>query len=456
VANSRAYPTQELVDKKISEEDIQPFSFGRWTVSHNGIISNDNEIAEKFGIHRTTQTDTAVIPIALEQYFRDRPPLIHEVAEFFKNEVEGSFAMILYRTGDGDSSDRMFFVTNFMPLYYVWDSKKRIIYAFSEPEMAPAEFLIHRPLNDRYRFGQFGPYTVNEIVNDELVSADFRRHNTDMNKVIISFSGGNDSMVNARLYQALGYDVHLLHFKYGQRAETVEQWSSQIIATEWKMPLHIVDLREMFAQISKGSVLLNKDFNLPTEQRLFDAETTFSYIANRNMIFASIMGGLAEQIGARTAVVNINLGDSVYPDNNYTFMRQVENLFNYSLKPHTKVRFTSPLVNMEKHEIIRLGLFLNADFYNSVSCYYPELTGPEGTEVVNCGHCGCCLYRERAFKMVGTVDPQTYKEGGKRDWSDCTNLNGTYQKNSHDPLRMIPITTSERVVNILERVKLFI
>lgn len=407
VSNSRAYPTQELVQKQLGSEDLQPFESERFIVSHNGIISNDSRIATKFDITRPTQTDTYVIPWALDKFIQGEKSLdvMHQLVEFFRNEVEGSFAMIIW----DKKLLTMFFVTNFMPLYWILD-RRGVIYAASEPEMLDSHTDSWKTFTYTYlgisERGQFRPYSVSMFDSNGIISSEFRKEKTDPKKVVISFSGGNDSMVNARLYQSQGYQVNLLHFTYGQRAEALEKRAAEKIAANWGMPLHIVDVAPLFKQISRESVLLNPTFKIPDKDRLLDAESTYSYVANRNAIFGCIAAGLAEQINAGVTVINCNLGDSGYPDNNYPFMRSMENLFNYSLNWHTKVRFTSPLINLEKHEIIKLGLHLYGDFFNTVSCYYPstDLNG----NVVNCGACGCCLYRDRAFQMSGVWDPQGY------------------------------------------------
>lgn len=458
MTNSRAYPTQELVSKEITTTDIQPFASRRFVVTHNGIISNDREIAKKFNLtDLESETDTEVIPHALDKYIGNMSLPFQRISNFFRDEVQGSFAVVMYDMNEGT----MYFVTNFMPLYYTYDQTTGLFMVYSEPEMLPRSYV------DRgwmVQHGQFKPYTVNKFTLGGIQSLEFRKGNTNERKVLISFSGGNDSMVNARLYQAQGYDVELLHFTYGQRAEELELRAARVISEEWKMPLHVVDVKSLVKQISRESVLINPTFDLDPEKRLEDAQTTFSYISNRNAIFGCIAGGLAEQIGAGIAVINVNLGDSVYPDNNYTFMRAMENLFNYSLNWHTKVRFTSPLINLEKHEIIRLGLYLYGDFTNTVSCYYPRYDDKHG--VINCGKCGCCLYRERAFKMVGIQDPQPY--GDEPLYShEGVLLKGSYVSISHIPIPSVSDvantdmyrignTSTERIESILDRAVLFL
>ncbi len=451
VSNSRAYPTQEYIGN-ITESDQQPFESKRWVVTHNGIISNDVHIASKWDIERFSTVDASVIPDLLQHtVFGTGGRCMANLLDMFRRDVEGSFAMVLFDKVES----QMYAVTNFMPLYYSYDSYESIWYIYSEPEMFRQVSHCQINLNDKWKHGKFPPYTISTIDGGTLKTFSFRREINNPKKVLISFSGGNDSMVNARLYQSQGYDVNLIHFKYGQRAEEREEFATRKIAQNWKMGLHVVDVRSLFGQISKGSVLLNPTFTLPEGKRTLDMESTLSYVANRNAIFGNIAAGLAEQIGAGIVVVNANLGDSVYPDNNYPFLRTMEELFNYSLNWHSKVRFTSPLMNLEKHEIIKLGLYLSGDFFDTVSCYYPEWDEHAGG-VVNCGNCGCCLYRERAFKMTGVKDPQPYRKSTV-DWEKCAHLSSQYWEYAHQPFdSRMECEPDQKMKSILERAVLFL
>jgi len=62
----------------------------------------------------------------------------------------------------------------------------------------------------------------------------------------------------------------------------------------------------------------------------------------------------------------------------------------------------TPLINLTKAEIIRLGMENEAPFHLTSSCY-------RGGEEA-CGRCDSCLLRLRGFREAGYRDPISYKE----------------------------------------------
>jgi 7-cyano-7-deazaguanine synthase len=61
-----------------------------------------------------------------------------------------------------------------------------------------------------------------------------------------------------------------------------------------------------------------------------------------------------------------------------------------------QVRIETPLINLSKADIIRLGLDLEAPLYLSWSCY------EEGDHP--CGACDSCMLRARGFEEAGRPD----------------------------------------------------
>jgi 7-cyano-7-deazaguanine synthase len=69
------------------------------------------------------------------------------------------------------------------------------------------------------------------------------------------------------------------------------------------------------------------------------------------------------------------------------------------------VRIRTPLIDLTKAEIIRLGLSLGVDYSITQSCYDPT---PRGEA---CGRCDACQLRLRGFAEAGAVDPVRYVHG---------------------------------------------
>jgi 7-cyano-7-deazaguanine synthase len=90
---------------------------------------------------------------------------------------------------------------------------------------------------------------------------------------------------------------------------------------------------------------------------------------------------------------------SGYPDCRPEYYRA----FNQVVKLGTKdggIEIVTPLIQMRKSEIVRLGLELGAPFDLTWSCYSREDNA--------CGVCDSCVLRLRAFRDAGSVDPIPY------------------------------------------------
>jgi 7-cyano-7-deazaguanine synthase len=100
--------------------------------------------------------------------------------------------------------------------------------------------------------------------------------------------------------------------------------------------------------------------------------------------------------------VNI-LDYSGYPDCRPEFIAAFETLANLATKSGVlgsqKFKIHTPLINLTKAQIIRLGLQLGVDYSLTSSCYDPSATG------LPCGQCDSCLLRQKGFSENGVEDP---------------------------------------------------
>jgi 7-cyano-7-deazaguanine synthase len=382
LGNSRAMPEIEYLqgagDNVIN---LQPFENNEWIVVHNGGISNDWELRKKYDIKTKSKVDSAILPHLFSKV---------GIIEGLK-EIEGSYAIIAYNLKDKS----FWFGSNFMPLHYVITNKGEVIVA-SLREM----FTTHYDL-----IKEVPPYTLYRYANGRLDSFSLFRKEPNK-KVLVICSGGIDSTTTAYLYNFLGYQIHLLHFNYGQAAEKAETFSVKQISKHLKVPLIIYNARPLFKHFKKASLLLSQKKADPS-LAIKDAESTLSYVPNRNMIFASIAAALAEMHKIDTVALGAQQMDGIaYPDNNIPFIESLDKTLKYSLNWYTNVRFRAPFIHLIKHEIISIGLKLGVPYEYVTSCYYPKL---KNNKIISCGECGCCQFRLGAFAMLGVKDPGTFK-----------------------------------------------
>jgi len=391
----RAIPAAERVDGVNHERDTQPFIAGGIAVAHNGLISNDAELREELHLSDLSPVDTAVLPYL----FAQSGDYLEQV-----EKLEGSFALAVLDSMDA----KLRLATNFMPLWMYGDGG--CIYWGSDQRQSPDHL---------ERVPYHSVVTINLDTGEQHEARLLNELHPD--RVVVVCSGGMDSSTTAVLYKALGYEVDLVHFRYGQHAEEVEEWATAKLAEHLGVHRVSLEMRDVFAQASE-SLLLRAHGRMSEEERAklrhLDMESTMSYVGARNLVFSSIAMSIAESVGAATVALGLNIDDSSYPDNNVTFLDELTDVGSVALNWHKRVRIRAPFVHLTKKEILEVALAIGAPLDLHASCYYPEF---EGDGLAYCGACGCDKLREFSFRALGLIDPVPYR--GIRDWSGCQDVN---------------------------------
>jgi 7-cyano-7-deazaguanine synthase len=168
-------------------------------------------------------------------------------------------------------------------------------------------------------------------------------------------------------------------------------------------------LIEINPAVFGGSALTD---NIDVPKGRSDAEMTadipVTYVPARNTIFLSYALAWAEVLEAYDIFIGVTAVDySGYPDCRPEFIAAFEVLANLATKAGVegkKIRIHAPLLDLNKADIIKLGLILGVDYSLTHSCYDP---GPAGEA---CGECDTCKLRLKGFREAGMEDPATYKK----------------------------------------------
>jgi len=221
-------------------------------------------------------------------------------------------------------------------------------------------------------------------------------------RAVLCLSGGMDSSVCASL-AAKDFDVYAVHFSYGQRTEARELKSAQdvarLVGAKEFMHLRI----DLFRRIG-GSALTDAAIDVPVaaEEEAIGNEVPVTYVPFRNAHFLSAAVSWAEVLGAKTVFIGaVEQDSSGYPDCRPAYYEA----FNALIAKGTKegdIRVVTPLIEMRKSEIVRLGVELGAPLHVSWSCYSGEAAA--------CGVCESCALRLRAFRQAGCEDPIPYAQ----------------------------------------------
>jgi 7-cyano-7-deazaguanine synthase len=205
-------------------------------------------------------------------------------------------------------------------------------------------------------------------------------------KAIVLLSGGIDSTITLYLAKKLGHKCFALIFDYGQRHKR-EIRSAVAVARRAKVPFQIIKFNLPW----KGSSLLDPEKNIPTSRTLKEIPKKIpsTYVPARNTIFLSFALSYAEAIGASKIFIGANAIDfSGYPDCRPSYYRAFQKVVKVGTKKK-KIKVMTPLINMKKSEIIKLGLSLKAPLNLTWSCY----AGGKKP----CGVCDSCKIRAKGF-----------------------------------------------------------
>lgn len=223
-----------------------------------------------------------------------------------------------------------------------------------------------------------------------------------ISNAVVLLSGGLDSATTLALAKAQGFIVHALSVYYGQRND-IELKSAKNIANLINIHEHKIinlDLR-LFGKSS-----LTDDI-LPDKHGSYGANIPNTYVPARNTILLALALAFAESIEANNIFLGANIHDySGYPDCRPDYINAFSVMANLATKAAllgNKININTPLINLTKAEIIKLGLSLGLDYSLTHSCYNP-------IDGLACKECSSCFYRHKGFIEAGIKDPTLYYE----------------------------------------------
>ena len=233
-----------------------------------------------------------------------------------------------------------------------------------------------------------------------------------MKKAIILLSGGLDSSVTAYIAQKQGFKLSALSFLYGQQHDKEIQ-AAKNIASSLSIKDHVFFELDL-SQFGGSSLLKNSGQPISTPNHLSEIGKTIpnTYVPARNTIFLSIALSYAETKNADAIFTGVTAMDySGYPDCRPEYIQAFQTLANLATKKTVTghpISIETPLIHLNKAEIISQGQKLNVPFQLTWSCY-------NGREKA-CGTCDSCQLRLQGFQQAHIDDPLDYES--LPDWYD--------------------------------------
>lgn len=222
-------------------------------------------------------------------------------------------------------------------------------------------------------------------------------------KAVVLVSGGLDSTTCLAIAREQNFDLYALTLNYGQRHDH-ELNSARMIIDFFNIHDHsIIDID--LAQF--GGSALTDQIDVPKKRDLSDMdEIPVTYVPARNTVFLSLALAWAEVLGSFDIFIGVNALDySGYPDCRPEYISSFEKTANLATKAGvsgSSFKIHTPLIDMTKSEIIKVGLDLGVDYSLTSSCYDPDQEGNP------CGLCDACYLRLKGFKETGINDPLNY------------------------------------------------
>lgn len=386
VGNFRAEPTTEYIRHK-RKQDQQPYSDVAWTIVHNGTIANDKEL-RTYSVD--TDIDSAAIVEALGlqgQLFEDEDMAYSVFANTIRHLV-GSFAILATHE---QYTDQMLVAANYRP---VWYARTEVGTFFASAKEYFPPYVTPEALE---------PYTINRFIygaggltidSEPLTVPDPEKKP----RALVVASGGLDSTVAAAVCKKEGYDVELLHFEYGCRAEEKEvnaifEIGRSLGVNVRTFPLNIYD--------PKDSRLFDKNSEIAGGEA--GAEFAHEWVPARNLVMLSVATAYAEANGFDYIVLGNNMEEAgAYPDNEPEFIRRFNEILPFAVGDGKRVRVLMPVGDLMKHEIVALGYSVGAPMHLTWSCYK--------NGELHCGKCGPCYMRRTAFMINELTEVILYEE----------------------------------------------
>lgn len=216
-------------------------------------------------------------------------------------------------------------------------------------------------------------------------------------KVIVSFSGGMDSTTLLSKAVASKKEVRAVGFCYGSKHNKYENEAAKKVAEHYGIHFRLIDLTSIMENFA--SALMKSGPQIP-EGHYEEKSMSLTVVPGRNLIFISILSGIAWSEGAQEVLLGIHSGDHlVYPDCRPKFFEAANWAVQYGTDERVSLR--APYLHMNKTSIIAEGMKLKTPYSLTRTCYKDQ--------EIACGKCGSCNERREAFQNNNIIDPIRYE-----------------------------------------------
>lgn len=230
-------------------------------------------------------------------------------------------------------------------------------------------------------------------------------------KAVVLSSGGVDSTtcLGIAVDRYGAENVVSLSMFYGQRHDK-ELECAKKIAEYYNIAHYEMDLEKVFA-FSNCPLLKHSSENVPEKSYKQQIDENgegrvSTYVPFRNGLLLATATSIADGLfqGQECVIMYGAHADDAageaYADCSIDFANAIGKAI--AIGTYNKISLEAPLVNMNKTQVVKKGLELKVPYELTWSCY-------EGKEK-QCGKCGTCIDRKKAFENNNVIDPVGYME----------------------------------------------
>ena len=236
-------------------------------------------------------------------------------------------------------------------------------------------------------------------------------------------SGGLDSTTVTAYARTRTDHLTALTFHYGQ-SHSKEVECAGMIAGVMGILHQLLDI-SFFGKVAWYSALTSPDhFPLPQDHpaEQMGVSIPISYVPLRNTFFLALSAAFLEsqvlhaievegvapaEMEGQLFMAPNAIDYSGYPDCRPEYFQRMGEALGYGSKMWTQyqvpIQVETPIIQMTKAEIVRLGMELKAPLEHTWSCY-------QGGQVP-CGKCDSCILRAKGFQEAGLPDPLLLRLG---------------------------------------------
>jgi 7-cyano-7-deazaguanine synthase len=230
-------------------------------------------------------------------------------------------------------------------------------------------------------------------------------------------SGGLDSTVVTAYARNDVDHLTALTFHYSN-SQGREVYSAREVAARLGVEQQLVDI-SFFEQVAWYSAVTNPEqFPVPQDRSNDEIGVgiPITYVPLRNTVFLALAAAYAEskvlhgieveghdpqQVGAVIYLAANAVDYSGYPDCRPEYYEKCRDALAYGSKMWSQynvpIQIKTPIIELSKADIVRLGMTLGAPLEYSWSCYR--------SGDLPCGACDSCILRAKGFSEAGVADP---------------------------------------------------